>query len=399
MTRTRAICLGVAVLALIVGACRPATARPTLAPTASPAAVSPIVIGALVNLGNGDPASRQTFDAMSLAVESINRIGGIELSNGVRRPIRLAAYDDAGSLDRVGPNLRRLADEDQALAVVGPADLDTATISQRLAEHIGVPLVTLTATSPDQADGLRWSFALAAANTAPLAALVDYLAASGVQQVGWLAPQTADASEARAAFTTLTLGAGLRIVGSESYPLGDEGLAARAARLQAAGAQVIVAWPHDTRGAAAVIQQVGPLPNGIPLFLGPAADDPKSLGTGSSTTDGLHTVMPRLGVADDLWDHDALTPVIRDFSRAFRLRFGSAPTDDGAAAWDALRLLASAIGGSAPTRESVRQRLEDTVDLPSVSGIVTFGPGLHNGLDKRAFLVARSAGGRWRLPP
>src|SRR5437762_2958341 len=144
MTRRRAVCLAVVALGLALGGCRPATLRPMLPPTASPTPDSALVLGALVNLGASDPTNRQTFEAMSLAVDAINRRGGIELPGGQRRPVRLAAYDDASSADRVGPDLRRLANEDQALAVIGPAERDNATLARRLAERLAVPLVTLT---------------------------------------------------------------------------------------------------------------------------------------------------------------------------------------------------------------------------------------------------------------
>jgi branched-chain amino acid transport system substrate-binding protein len=357
------------------------------------------VIGALVKLSESDPANRQTFEAMSLAIDAINLRGGAELPAGQRRQLRLAAYDDADSVDRVGPDLRRLAEEDQAVAVIGPAERDTATLARCLAEQLSVPLVTLAATPTTRTDAWRWSFALAPDDEAPVATLIDYLAASGVERIGWLAPRTTTASDAQGALSRRALAAGLGIAASEVYPLGDGTMAARHDRLKAAGAQVIVAWPHDTRGTVSLQAQLRSVPDRLPVFLGPAAADPKTLALDGGTIDGLHTVTPRLGVVDDLWDHDAMTPLIRDFVRAFRQRFGVAPDDSGAAAWDAVHLIERALSQAGPSRDGVRVALEQTTDLTGVSGIVAFGASQHTGLDRRAFVVARSADGRWRLPP
>src|SRR5205823_1068582 len=129
------------------------------------------------------------------------------------------------------------------------------------AERLAVPLVTLTETPETRTDHWRWSFALAPDDEAPVAALIDYLAASGVERIGWLAPITSTASDAQAALNRRALAAGMRVAASEVYPLGDGTLAARHDRLKAAGAQVIVAWPHDTRGTVSLLAQLRPVPD------------------------------------------------------------------------------------------------------------------------------------------
>lgn len=399
MTRRQVVCLALGAFTAALVGCRQAPLRPVAPPTASPTPSAALVVGALVSLGDSDPTSRQTFQAMSLAVEAINQRGGVNLPDGQRRSIRLAAYDDADTLDRVGPGLRRLADEDQALVVIGLVERDTATVARRLAEQSKLPLVTLTSTPVTSTDTWRWSFALAPDDEAAVAALVDYLAGSGFERIGWLAPGTSTASDAQAAFGRRAGAAGMQVVASEVYPLGDGAIAARHDRLRAAGAQVIVAWPHDTRGTVSLLTQLRPVPDRLKLFLGPAAADPKALTLEGGSIDGLHTVTPRLGVVDDLWDHDAMTPLVRDFGRAFRQRFGIPPGDDAAAAWDAIHLVERALMQVGPSRDRLRDTIEQTSDLNGVSGVIAFSPAQHTGLDRRAFVMARSADGRWRLPP
>jgi branched-chain amino acid transport system substrate-binding protein len=232
-----------------------------------------------------------------------------------------------------------------------------------------------------------------------MTAMVTYLHASGVQRIGWLAPRTTAAADARTTLGRLTETSGQQIVGDEVYPIGETELATRYRRLQTLGAQIVLAWPHDGRGAGSILGQIGAPANWVPLFLGPAAADPMTLGQVGEAADGIHTVVSRLRVADDLWDHDSLTPVVRDFGRAYRLRYGSAPDDESAAAWDAVQLIASALQRSPPTRQGIRDALEQVSDRLAVSGPITLSKTRHSGLDDRAFVVARAAGGRWRLPP
>jgi len=334
---------------------------------------------------------------VSLAVDALNARGGVELASGERVQVRLAAYDISGSTDRVDTALRRLAVDDGAVAVIGPEARDATNVACRLAERLELPLLVLTATPEISAS--RWSFALASGDEAPVTALVDYLRASGVERIGWLGPRTAGAVNAQAAARKQVEAAGAQMAGEEIYQPGTTDLGRRAAALQSAGAQAILAWPNDTRGAAGLVSQVAGRPERASVFLGPAAADPKSLGPVGDAGDGLHAVVSRLRVADDLWDHDPLTPVIRDFDRAYRLRFGTAPDDRSAAAWDAVQVLVQAIRQGQVSRTSIRANLERITDLSGVSGPIAFSPAQHVGLDRRAYVVARAAGGRWRLPP
>ena len=229
-------------------------------------------------------------------------------------------------------------------------------------------------------------------------ALVTYLSASGVQRIGWLAPGTAHAGVTRTALARLADATRLQIVGDEVYPIGDGELAERYRRLQTMGAQVVLAWPHDVRGAAALMSQLGVLRNWVPLFLGPVAVDPTTLGVVGDAADGVHSVTSRLRVADDLWDHDTLTPAVRDFGREFRLRYGSPPDDESAAAWDA----PEPRGQSGPTGADSAggPRCAGTHDRPAGRQRPDHvHPRPPHGLDDRAFVVARASAGRWRLPP
>lgn len=400
LTAFRLIRLALAVLVCVLAACGPAPTRPVPQPTASPPPVPAITIGALVHLSDDDASSRKAFEAISLAVDSLNRRGGIELARGERRLARLAAYDDAGQPEIVATALSRLVQEEGAVAVVGPSTRETASAGRRLAEQLEIPLIALDASADGRTGPWRWSFALAPSDEAALTAMVTYLSASGVQRIGWLAPGTASAADARTVLGRLTAASGQQIVGDEIYPAGGDGLAARYRRLQTRGAQVVLAWPHDARTAAALVGQLGVLSNWVPLYLGPAAVDPTTLAQVGEAADGIRSVTSRLRVADDLWDHDAMTPVVRDFSRAFRLRFGAAPDDESAAAWDAVHLIAAGLQQQpSPSRQGVRDALEKMTDRPAVSGPITFSQARHTGLDDRAFVVSRAVAGRWRLPP
>lgn len=401
----RPLVLLVALVLGIAGAgCEPAVPRPVAPPTASPAPVAPIVVGAILDVADdAGPDGRQRLEAATLAVELVNRRGGIALPSGERRLLQLAVYDDAGQPDRAEPAFRRLA-ADGALAVVGPSDPASAAVVRPAAEAAGMPLVVLDEAPARETATWRWTFALAPPPEEALAATIDFFAASGVDRVAWLAPRTMEAASLRRALGRLASAANMQVVGEESYPPGDEEQSQRLARLQSAEPRVILAWPRDAHEAASIAREAAKVPNLVPVFLGPAAASPSTLGLAGDAAAVVRTVTLRLSVADDLWDHDALTPVIRDFRREMQGRTGRPPTAEAAGAWDAVRLIVATLERRTsppgpPSRAALRDGLEATSDYVGASGLIAFSSRRHDGLDRRALVVARSEGRRWRLPP
>src|SRR5262245_22524473 len=86
----------VVVLGLAGAACEPSAPMPVVTTTPSPAAVAPLVVGAILDIGNdAGPDGRQRHDAATLAVDLVNQRGGVALPSGERRPLQLVVYDDA----------------------------------------------------------------------------------------------------------------------------------------------------------------------------------------------------------------------------------------------------------------------------------------------------------------
>lgn len=386
-------------LTALLVACSPAEPLPVARPTATPSVVSSVVIGAIFDMGeDAGPSGRQRQEAASLAIELVNRRGGLRLPTGERRPLELRVYDDAGGPERAALSVRRLS-EDGAVAVIGPSAPESVLAGRRTAEQVSIPLIALDGGGSDPAQAWHWSFAMAAPVEEPLSAVLGFFLASGVDRFAWMAPRTLEAASLGQAMRRMSTGAGMQIVGEETYTPGEEEYVERLTRLQAGDPRVILAWVRDPHEAAAIAMEARTIKDLVPVFFGPAASAPTTLSLAGEAGTGMRTVTLRLPVADDLWDHDPLTPVIRDFRRELQAKTGRPPTAEAAGAWDAVRLLVTVLERSGLDRAAVRNGLEGTSEYLGASGAITFGPKLHHGLDKRAFIVARGEGQRWRLPP
>jgi len=338
------------------------------------------------------------LEAATLAVEAINAAGGVRRPSGPQQPLELVAYDDDGSAEQATLAMRSLVEEDRVVAIVGPGQRESVPDAARLAERAGVPLVTLAAI-PGDLTARRWTFSLGPDDGAALDALFAYLAASGAERLGWIAPRTATAAAVRSRLVRLASSMDVRIVAEEEYNLAEESFGDRLARLSTAGAQQIVGWPREASDAASLARAAVERAPRAQLFLGPAAATTSFLTLAGEAGPGSWVVVVRLQVVDQLWDEDPLTPVVRDFRRAYRLRFEHDPPAAAAPAWDAIRLVAQALGVSGLDRSGLRDTIESTRAFVGAAGAIAFEPGRHTGLDQHAFLVARAVRGGWRIPP
>ncbi len=357
-------------------------------------------IGAIFNLSpSGEPVGRWQWEGARLAVEEANARGGLRLAEGARRAVELLVYDDAGRPERTRSTVRRLVEGDNVVALLGTSDPGSAAAAAESAEQRAVPLIALASPARDRpAASDRWTFWLVLNPNDMLTVMVETISGSRVERVGWIAPRTMSAESARSHLVREATQRALRIVAEESYSLVELDLSERVARLVTAGAEVIVGWPRAADDAAVIAKAMHRAPRAR-LYLGPPAATDRFLTLAGETARGVRTPTVRLQIAGDLWDHDPLTPVIREFARTYEVAYGYAPSTDAATAWDAARLLIAAIERDGANRAAIGRSLERITDFPGASGPIDFSADDHEGLDRRAPLVARVVAGGWRIPP
>ncbi len=148
-----------------VDATKPAekpAATPTTAPATKPAG-KPIKIGFMTPLTGrvAGYGARQKI-AVQLAVEDVNKAGGINGS-----PLEIILSDDAADPRQVVTVVRKLATEDKVPVILGPLTSATFEVAAPLAVELKVPLATATSTKPGITDQARpWVFRFAVLDAA-----------------------------------------------------------------------------------------------------------------------------------------------------------------------------------------------------------------------------------------
>ena len=103
--------------------------------------------GPFVSLANSNEV------AADMAVEEINAAGGV---NGHR--IRLVKFDTAGNPRQAVVAVRKFAQDDKALAVIGPFSSSEAKVAFPAGERLGIPMMSMASSAPNLARPFKFAF-------------------------------------------------------------------------------------------------------------------------------------------------------------------------------------------------------------------------------------------------
>jgi branched-chain amino acid transport system substrate-binding protein len=97
--------------------------------------------------------SRTNEVAVRIAVEEINAAGGV---NG--KKLRYIAFDTAGNPGQTVVGLRKFAEDDKVLAIVGPFSSGQVQVAAAAADRVGVPVMSMASSAPKLVAGSQYAF-------------------------------------------------------------------------------------------------------------------------------------------------------------------------------------------------------------------------------------------------
>lgn len=120
----------------------------------APAAADEIIIGAtLAKTGRYATSARTTETSIDIAVEEINAAGGI---NG--KTVRLVKFDTGGDPKQAQVAARQFAEDEGALAVIGPFSSGEARVAFPAGERLGIVQIPNASSAPKLADKFSYAF-------------------------------------------------------------------------------------------------------------------------------------------------------------------------------------------------------------------------------------------------
>ncbi|MBN1286329.1 MAG: ABC transporter substrate-binding protein [Anaerolineae bacterium] len=297
-----------------------------------------------------------------LAVDQINRAGGVAAPDGARYTLELVIQSATNPVEARAA-MQQLF-ESGIVALLGPEDVDQMLAGSDLAAGYGIPHLTSTESPALTVSADGYLFRARASDAVRARALADYL----VNQVGYGHIATASTNNTAgsagvAAFESVLAAMALEPVVSTRHDPADFDMSADAQAIARNAPEVVVHWGNAYQ-AAFLLQQLRDLGwQGRFVY---------------SDVDALFLSLLSPGEADGVlgvlsWSYMLPEPATRTFLADYVQAFDRKPTIRSAAYYDAVQLIAGAVRAAGPDPGAIHAALLNRPPYEGVQGALDPG--------------------------
>lgn len=329
---------------------------------AKPAETGNIRLGVYTDLSGPTKDSGQSIkNGAELAADEINQAGGIQ-----GRPLELIVEDDKGTPEQAAAAVAKLVGEKQVSAVIGDTAAPSGLAAAAKAQGAQVPLLSLAAADPNLTRAGDYIFRVAQSDSAQGEQMATYAANNiKAKTAAILFEENSDYSRGLAQTFEENFGKlGGQVTGKQSYQPTAQDFKEQLTTLGAANPEVIYI-PGRYNQVGLIAKQARGLGMKSILLGADGWNDPGLFQLGGDALDGSYIT--------GHYSTDDPTQMVRDFNSAYKKRYGKAPDQAAALAYDALKVLADALKRAGTNeRAKLREALAQTAKFSGVTGVITF---------------------------
>jgi len=303
---------------------------------------------------------QSTKNGVEMAVAEINKTGGI---NG--RVIRILSEDDEGRPEKAATVVTKLIDQDRVIALIGENTSGNTLAAAPKAQASHVPMVSPAATTPAVTRVGDYIFRVCFIDPFQGAVMAKFAAntlkaRTAAIMLDFNSPYSRGLTEFfERSFAQL----GGKVVGKQSYTQGDRDYKGQLTAIRALNPDVIYV-PGYYGEVGVIAKQAQQLGMKAPLLGGDGWDATQLWELGGDALNG-----------DFISNHysvDDPSPLIQNFVKDYKARYGNVPDALAALGYDATKLLADALKRSGTTTGSrLRDAIAETKNFAGVTGSIT----------------------------
>ncbi|KEP69965.1 ABC transporter substrate-binding protein [Thioclava dalianensis] len=358
------------------------------------AAMADIKLGASVSASGpaaflGDPEAK----TIEMMVDQINEEGGI---NGEK--IDLVLYDDGGDPNKARTFATRLVEDDEVVAIIGGSTTGTTMSILSVAEDAEVPFISLAGAIQIIDPVHKWVFKTPHTDRMACEKIFSDMQKKGITKIGMISGTDGFGASMQAQCKDVAPKYAIEILSDETYGPQDADMTPQLTKIRNTQGVQAILNPGFGQGPAIVTRNKAQLGIDLPLYEshGVASDGFIEL-AGAAAAEGVRLPGTALLVASILPESDPQKPVVTAYKAAYEAKYGETVSTFGGYAHDAVDLMSHAMktGGNDPA--AIRDALEATQGYVGTTGIYSFSPEDHLGLDLSAFKMLEIHDGGWTL--
>ncbi|GAA3704565.1 ABC transporter substrate-binding protein [Arthrobacter ginkgonis] len=359
-------------------------------------------VGVLVGLTGayaalGEPEKK----AIELYFDKVNADGGID-GKKVELVVLDSATDEATSVNQ----LRKLATQEQVVAVLGPSSTGESVAIRSFANSLKVPVIALASGDNiiQPADEAKYMFKQYTGTTLSLEGQFAYAKEQGWSKIALLATNDGYGQAATSIAPEVAKKFGIELVASEVFNATATDVTAQLSKIKPANADSLLVWASNP--ANAIVAKSAAAMNFAPtLFNSPGAGSPVYVESGGAATNETLLQGSKVLAADTLDATDPQYEVTKNLVDQYQEAYSEMPGQYAANGWDGAILLENALETAAPdpsnvqaAREGIRDALEGSTDkIVGVNAIYSFSPEVHGPSDLVGLTVLRVKEGEFHV--
>lgn len=382
-----------AAVAIGLAACAPGTTDPETGE-------APYKVGVLADLTGsyaalGEPEEK----AIRLYFEQLNEAGGID-----GHPVELVTADTTSSESEAVNQLRRLAVEENVVAVLGPASSGESIALRTFTAELKVPTISLGSANAivEPASEAGYIFKQYTSTNESLLAQLEFAKEQGWTKVGILYANNAYGQDPAALLpSVIDEVGGLELTGSEAFDPTATDMTAQLGTLAEGTPDVVLVWAVNPANeiVAKSADQIGFEPV---LFNAPGAAGASYIEVGGSAVEGTYLQGSVVLAPESIEESNPQFEITNQLVDAFQEAYGETAGQYAANGWDGSLLLENAIRAAGvpdpsdlqATRDAIRDALENsTSGVVGVNAIYTFTPEFHGSVELGGLAVLQVVDG------
>ena len=315
--------------------------------------------------------------------------------------------DDGGDTTRAVQNAKKLIQENNIDALIGPSTTPNALAILDIIADAKVPVMATVGTSAvvEPLDAKkRWVFKTTQNDDLIAGALLKHMTKNGVKTIGFIGFNDPYGENWYKVFVPMAEKEGIKVVASERYGRTDPSVTGQTLKLMAAKPDAVLI---AAVGGPAVLPQATLFDQGYKgrVYQTHAVATEEFIKLGKEKVEGTVLAAGPMLVIDEIPDSNPTKKVAQGYIAAYEKQFGSKPATFGANTWDGGLLLEKTIPialkagkpGTEAFRSALRDALEQARDVVGTQGVFNMSATNHNGMDERARVLVIVRDGKFRL--